>query len=621
MKSELYTQLIQNLDDSTNLLDSDFKNTETRQWKGRSISEAKGMKSEINRMLKPDENENLTDKQLRQRVCTLCNVDIKQKESLELLCSTSPKEGAEALIEVLINTAEKPPMSEAQFKQEVQDWVKAGGVGTKRIIAARHITNAYTKKSITLDLSGLKTLNSLPNVLNQLPHLEKINLSNTILTSLPDTFQNFPNLKTLNLSNTPIEHFPKSLYALKNKDVEINIDNTPITNTFITPGIKRKIHDDGWKISGQTSSHEKAHGLFDKSYGAYENLLVNSKKLGIKPTELIKKKRVPQSAVLATETEEKLLQIQNQKQPRIQNKEDLKEKLGSHDLSKVRLLTLENNEGKINVFGSACPYKKIIDGKDTRTVEESKADNAKAHAANQSFIFNEVDTLITLVGRDENNEAESSIKDYAGTDTLQPVKNVLSIPIPDFQPPRLEHYTTLAKEMSGASSSKEPKSIAIFCGYGEGRTGTLLAASQVINEFKKLDSESRKQLLNTNRNFTPDTFNGTFSYLNKDFKTTPFVGNIVQNIRKSEKENPAIKVGISVETTAQFETLEILQCMLAISEQLNETPPISDEKILELINEKNFSPEPLEEFFQIDYTRPPEEVILESVKNFHKSFS
>ena len=615
MKSELYTQLIQNLDDTTNLLDSDFKNTETRQWKGRSISEAKGLKSEINRILKPDENDNITDKQLLQRVCTLCNVDSKQKESLEFLCSTSPEEGAEALIEVLINSTEKPPISEDKFKKEVQDWVKTGGAGNKRIIAARHITDAFKKKSVKLNLSGQKTLNSLPDVINHLPHLEEINLSKTNFTSLPDTFQNFPKLKNINLSNTPLEHFPKSLYALKNKNVEINIDNTPISNTFITPAIKRRICDDGWLLSGHSSSHEKSAGLFSKSYEAYDKLLINARKLGIKPTELIKNKRVSQNATLDKKTEEALLRTHNQKQPRIQNQHDLNEKLSSHDLHKVRLLSLENNNNKMKIFGFSAPYNTFSsDGKNSTLNDETKAKNLP-------FMFNEIDTLITLVGRDENNEPVHSIKDYAGTDTLHPINNVLSIPITDFQPPRLEHYISLAEEMADSTSSQGTKNIAIFCGYGEGRTGTLLAASQIINEFKNLDTESKKQLLNTTRDFTPNTYKGTFSYLDENFKTTTFVGNIVQNIRKLESESTDQQVGISVETPAQFETLEILQCMLAISEQLNETPPISDEKILEIINEKNFSPEPLEEFFQIDYSHPPENVILESVKNFHKSFT
>ena len=81
-------------------------------------------------------------------------------------------------------------------------------------------------------------------------------------------------------------------------------------------------------------------------------------------------------------------------------------------------------------------------------------------------------------------------------------------------------------------------------------------------------------------------------------------------------------MGISVETTEQFQTLEILQCMLAISEKLNENPPISDREILEIISEKHFNPEPLEEFFQFNSNQSKESSILEAVKKlatvFHK---
>ena len=333
------------------------------------------------------------------------------------------------------------------------------------------------------------------------------------------------------------------------------------------------------------------------------------------PSELIKSKRVLQNESLPKETEETFLRNQNQREPRVQDQQDLDEKLTSCNLLKARFLSLENNDNKINIFGFLSPYNILKDyGKSSELDDETKAKNLP-------FLLNEIDTLITLVERDEKNEPVSSIKDYAGTNNLHPIKNVLSIPITDFQPPRLEHYLTLVEEMSTSSSSQEPKGIAIFCGFGEGRTGTLLAASQVINEFKKLDSESRKQLLNTSRNFTPDTFYGTFTYLRKNFKTTDFVGNIVQNLRKIEQENTQKGVGISVETPAQFESLEILQCMLAISEKLNDTPPISDEQILEFLNDQNFSPEPLEEFFQIDYSSPAEEIILKSVKQFHASFS
>ena len=231
-----------------------------------------------------------------------------------------------------------------------------------------------------------------------------------------------------------------------------------------------------------------------------------------------------------------------------------------------------------------------------------------------------MDTVIAIVGRDKDNDIAPFFVDCAGDKNDQPT-NVLSIPILDFIPPRFEHYLTLAEEMKTATSSTNPKGILICCHIGEGRTGTFLAASLIIDKFKKLSSEERKKLLNINRDYTPDTFGGKFSHLSSHFKTTSFVGEIVQNLRQLEQETIAKKVGISVETIEQFQTLEILQCMLSISEKLKDTHPISDEQILEIINEKNFFPEPLEEFFQIHNRQAGDDAILKAIKSLHKIIS
>ena len=541
-----------------------------------------------------------------------------------MFCSISVQIAAKALTEILVDTIKKNPYSEDIFNKELQDWVEKGEESENRTKAAELIIQAYKYNSEKLDLSSLG-LKSLPIVISQLTHVKSLTFSNNNLKTLPNVFENLPVLKTILLDNNPFKHFPKSLHALENNYVTVNIDNTPITFTFLTPGIKRKMCDNHWIISRLSNTTELKAKAFENSCYPYEQLLKNSKDLGLRPIEFIKCQRVTPNITLKKQTEETLLHIQKNKQTRVQTQQDLKEKLSPLDLTKVRLLNLENNDSKINLFGLATPYKKFLDDDNggftvKRTDEEINQDNIKAHAINQPFLFNEIDTLITLVDRDEDNQPTSSIKDYAGSNMIQSIKKVLSIPIPDFMPPRFEHYLTLTEELNINSSSDEPKGIAIFCGYGEGRTGTLLAASQVINEFKNLDSESRKKLINTTRDFTPDIFDGEFSYLSEDFKTTEFVGNIVQNLRKLEQET-TIKKGISVETPAQFESLEILQCMLAISEMLKDTPPVSDEQILEFINDQNFSPEPLEEFFQIDYSRPAEEVIIESVKQFHASFS
>ena len=625
MISELHTQLIKKFEVFQDLLAEPSEKKENTQWAGRSVSKSTAIKSEIKRLLVPENNEDITDIQLLDRVCTLCDVEPGKKETLRMFCGISVEIAAKALTEILVDTITKKPNSEELFNHELEDWVEKGEEGENRTKAAELIIQAYKYNSEKLDLSSLG-LKSLPIVISQLTHVKSLTFSKNDLKTLPYIFEDLPALKTINLDNNPFKHFPKALHALENNYVTVNIDNTPITFTFLTPGIKRKMCDNHWIISRLSNTKDLKAKAFENSCYPYEQLLKNSKDLGLRPIDFIKCQRVTPNITLKKETEETLLHIQKNKQTRVQTQQDLKEKLSPLDLTKVRLLNLENNGSKINLFGLATPYKKFLNVDDDsavtvkRTDEEIIQDNIRAHAVNQPFLFSEIDTLITLVDRDENNEPNSSIKDYAGSNMIHPIKKVFSIPIPDFQPPRFEHYLTLTEEMNITSPSDKPKGIAIFCGFGEGRTGTLLAASQVINEFKKLDTESKKKLLNTTRNFTPEISGGHFTFLKKDFKTTEFVGNIVQNLRKHEQET-TIKKGISVETPAQFESLEILQCMLAISEMLKDTPPVSDEQILEFINDQNFSPEPLEEFFQIDYSRPAEEVILESVKLLHASFS
>ena len=60
--------------------------------------------------------------------------------------------------------------------------------------------------------------------------------------------------------------------------------------------------------------------------------------------------------------------------------------------------------------------------------------------------------------------------------------------------------------------------------------------------------------------------------------------------------------------------------MLSICEKLNDTPPISDEQILQVINNKNFAQDTLEEFLQINHGhQPQEETIINSVKKFYST--
>ena len=593
MPTKLYTELTQQLATHDELWQASTSVTAQAPWKGRTISKANEIPSRINQLLKPHNTDEITNTQLLDRVFKLCEIDESKQDSLNTLCADSPDEGAKVLAEYLATAIKSDDITNSLFTLNLHDWVTQASEGEKRAEAAEKITQAYQDKAVKIDLSkfGLKTL--------------------------PDVFNTFTELKEINLDDNHFEQFPKSLYCI-NQPLTISVDETPLLKRPIPPPLRLKVYKNNWQITEPLKSDSSLP--FIESKDKYLKNITNAKKLKINPEDFQKTQQVTHSSQiggLEARVEEVLLSASHQKSRPIKNQADLQERLSHCHLEKIRFLPCGNDKFPINIFGCARP--KIRPNDSTYSFMKKRI---RDYYNNLSFVYNEVSTIIALMDRNSDNKPYSFLMATAGNEKHHPTK-ALSIPISDFAPPRFEHYSNLAKEMKSPfnSATQKPKGILIFCSAGEGRTGTLLAASQVLDRFNKLDNESKKQLLNPIRSYTPDIFGGTFSHLKNDFKTTEFVGDVVQHLRQLEQETTEGKVGISVETPEQFQTLEILQCMLAISEKLNEIPPITDEQILDVINEKNFNRGALEEFFQIDYSRPAEEVILESVKQLHASFS
>ena len=639
MITELHTQIIQQLSAHPELFELSMQKTKEGQFGSRSVSKRNTMQNKIIQFKKTIDNEKLSDKQLLHRVCSICAVDEKQQILLEKTCSASAKEGAIALTNTLLNTINSEQNSEEYalesdvtqvtntheniatekkttdqlFHESLQNWVTQGGNSEKRSKAADIIFYAYQHNSKELDLAMLG-LTTLPSVLSQLTHINRIYLGNNELTTLPDIFKTLSQLEVISLNNNPIANFPKALLSI-NKYLTINLNDTPMLNTIVTTSLANKIQAHKWLITAGLSSFE--YSLFDDCLSKYKNLIKYSKKSKLDLNDYITTIPIMNNNNILEDQEKNVLMAPYFKDSkRIKNHSDLQEKLAPCLFKNLRYISCGDENAPINIFGCARPMNAPNMSLGNHDLEN------KHYLHNLSFVYKEVDTILALTERDHTNTIIPFFIACAGEKNHQPTK-VLSMPILDFIPPRFDHYLTLAEEMSSLPSSTKPKGIFICCEAGEGRTGTLLAAALILDKFKKLDSESRKQLLNTTRDYSPDIFGGTFSHLSSEFKTTSFIGEIVQNLRRSEQETLTDEVGISVETTDQFQTLEILQCMLAISEKLNENPPISDREILEIISEKHFNPEPLEEFFQFNPNLSKESCILEAVKKlatvFHKN--
>ena len=666
MTKALHTQLTQQCAKHNESFSTSPDKLEKGQWNGRSVSPSNKVWTEINHLLKLDESHKMSDIQLLQRVCTICNVDSREQETLENLCTASPNAGFTKLTKIIVNKAnleqETDTISPNVFFQKLDHWVSEGDSKEKRTEAAEKIRTAYKKKTSDLFLNKLN-LKTLPTVLNQLPKLTTLSCTNNQLTTLPDTLSQLPKLKDLRLGNNkfatlpsmfnkltqledvnlksnqlktlpdvfkglthleniylddnPLESFPKALYKI-DQPLAISIDNTPLLNGILTPSLKLKIQQNEWQIREHAKKIEPTNTtpIFDCLRGAFYTDMKNSENFDFQPNDYLKTKQIDHDVKLNDLVKTSLSKpYTKKKQPPVTNHENLKTRLASCKFNKMRFLPCGTDNLPVHIFGSAVPE---LPSKENSNYKLKKTQCLH----NLAFIHGEVDTMIAIPTRDEKNNTSDFVTTCAGNATHQPTK-VLSMPIIDFCVPRFEHYHTLAKEMNTPSLSKKPKGIYICCNAGEGRTGTLLAATQIMDRFKKLDSESRRKLTDGKKDYTPDIFDGTFSYLNNDFKTTSFVGKTVQDLRQLEKETTDKQVGMAVESPAQFETLEILQCLLAASEKLNDTPPISDEQILTTFYQHNFCEDTLEDFFQCDYRQPDNEKhsILEAVKQLHAIFT
>ena len=610
MPSELHSLLINQLTPHQKAFELPDKEYSHSHWKSRPVSKTNSIWSQIKQIIIHKDHDDMDDTQLLNRVCALCNINTGQKETLKAICADSTEKAAKALADIIINVVQNDKKSAEAFYNSLQAWAKQGGGFENRATAVKEIIHAYEENTTMLSLKALG-LETLPDALNQLVDLEKINCANNNLSQLPNVFASLPKLSDINLDNNPFDIFPNTLYTINTK-LDVNIENTPILNSLMVPSLQLKISENDWTITGTLKN--KTSSIFNIAKEHYLDQIQTAKDINIRPIDYMSTQHIINNNDLADEVQDVLIAPYHHDKERIRNHKDFQAKLTSYSFANFRFIPCGDTIHPFNVFGCAHPpmHPKGILYSETKM---------KQYLQNLSFVFNEINTMIVLVERSLGfNKPNTFVTDCAGNKTLHPTK-VLSMPIQDLYPPRFTHYLKLTEEMHTPLSHGTPKGILLFCNAGAGRTGTLLAATQLIDEFKKRDSEARKQLLLPSREYTPKTFGGSFKHLNHDFKTTVQVGQIVQNLRQLEQETTANKVGISVETPAQFQTLELFQCMLGISEKLNGSCPISDKQILDIINMHNFKLDILEYFFQIDYNHSAQDIILDSIKKLHITLS
>jgi Leucine-rich repeat (LRR) protein len=105
--------------------------------------------------------------------------------------------------------------------KEFAQWLRLNGM--KNMISLEINDLAKSKE---LDLSGSKELEELPEILNRMFLLEKINLKDCIKFEYLPEVSSLNNLKYINLSNTAISQLPKNLYKnIELKELDLSSSN------------------------------------------------------------------------------------------------------------------------------------------------------------------------------------------------------------------------------------------------------------------------------------------------------------------------------------------------------------------------------------------------------------
>ena len=448
MSSDLHSLLINHLKPLQEALEFPDKECSQPLWKSRPVSKTNIVWSQIKQIINHKDHEEMDDTQLLNRVCTLCNINTKKKETLEYLCADSTEKGAKALADIIIKVLQNDQKSDETFYNSLQVWAEQGENLENRALAAEEIIQAYEENATTLSLNdlGLKTL---PNAISQLVCLEKLNCAKNNLSDLPNAFASLPKFNEINLDNNPLDIFPSALYSI-NTSLRLNIGNTPILNSLMVPSLKIKLIENEWEITGTLKN--KTSSIFNAAKENYLDQIQTSKDINIRPIDYMLTQHITSNDDLAEEVQSTLIASCHNNKERIKNQKDLQAKMTSCSFSNLRFIRCEDATSYFNIFGCAHPPmlpKGIL-------YSETKM---KQYLNNLSFVFNEIDTMIALVERNLGfNKPNTFVADCSGNKTVHPTK-VLSMPIQDLYPPRFTHYLKLTEEMHTPLSKRTPKGI------------------------------------------------------------------------------------------------------------------------------------------------------------------
>lgn len=142
-------------------------------------------------------SEELQIEQLDKQVCQLEFLNFQRQFFLDLSLDFIPDLGFE-------------------FITSLQMWLKNPEVKGKKIEAARKIVTCKDDVGSNLLNLSLMGLNSLPDCISEISHLQELDLSYNCLKSLPPTLKKLTRLSKLNLSNNAFKQIPEWIGRLKN---------------------------------------------------------------------------------------------------------------------------------------------------------------------------------------------------------------------------------------------------------------------------------------------------------------------------------------------------------------------------------------------------------------------
>ncbi|MDP0562181.1 MAG: hypothetical protein QS721_07615 [Candidatus Endonucleobacter sp. (ex Gigantidas childressi)] len=531
------------------------------------------------------ENNNMTDIQILNRLCSFIRMSKKNKKNLLSSYDKKPEDCAKKIADLIytgetydldceeISPSIKNDITDEQtscFYRELNEWVEQAGSDEKRIKAQELMIHAFENNDETINLNFLD------------------------LTTLPSAITHIKSLREVEIIGNKFSAFPECLYTFSTLE---KIDIQGLDMTHMTAGMRMLISKFNCDIIVEKTSSGKATHLY-KELSYFKDIFMdgNNDHVTFYAPDLDGESYIDivNKDALTPQVEKTLSESYYKKtQPKTQD--EFLESFDQCDFKNKR--TFLTKDGSINVIGCSSSF--------------CDPEDKSEHKNPLDFVYQNVDSLILLIPFSDNKEKLEQIKNCSGNNQYR-LTQVKSLPIIDFAYPRLEHYEIILNNLKNSRSTTKnrPKTVMISCGAGEGRTGTCLAMLKLIDEFKLLSESDKKDINSFDRSHNVLQHNGTFTHLNHGVKTTAFIAGIIDSIRSNEEHN--LTRAISVETEDQIATLELIHLMLVINHMQQDDPLMTDDEILKLIYSKGFSKDFILMFGDNYFTKPIEGVLTDA---------